>query len=52
MDGGCEINKHISINCRLARDQGGYNFDFRIKYKMLSKESAVVRFGGIKYQGE
>ncbi|XP_021700586.1 uncharacterized protein LOC110676555 [Aedes aegypti] len=33
---------------KLSRDQSGYNFDFRIKYKMLSRDSAVVRYGGIK----
>ncbi|XP_059613973.1 uncharacterized protein LOC132260076 [Phlebotomus argentipes] len=31
---------------RLARDQSGYNFDFRIQFKVLSRESAVVRYGG------
>jgi hypothetical protein len=33
---------------KLLRDQSGYNFDFRINYKFLAKEDAVVRYGGIK----
>lgn len=33
---------------KLLRDQSGYNFDFRIEYKFLSKEESVVRFGGPK----
>lgn len=33
---------------KLLRDQTGYNFDFRIAYKFLLKDEAVVRFGGIK----
>jgi hypothetical protein len=33
---------------KLLRDQSGYNFDFRIDYKFLSKEESVVRYGGIK----
>lgn len=37
---------------RLARDQSGYNFDFRVRYKVLSRESAVVRYGGIKFEGK
>ncbi|XP_033240183.1 uncharacterized protein [Drosophila pseudoobscura] len=37
----------IKLN-RLARDQSGYNFDFRIRYKVLSRDSAVTRYGGIK----
>ncbi|XP_068086166.1 uncharacterized protein [Anabrus simplex] len=32
---------------RLARDQTGYNFDFRLAYKMLAKDTAVVRYGGM-----
>lgn len=31
---------------KLLRDQSGYNFDFRIAYKFLNKDEAVVRFGG------
>lgn len=31
---------------KLLRDQSGYNFDFRIDYKFLAKEDAIVRFGG------
>ncbi|XP_038115047.1 uncharacterized protein LOC6050731 isoform X2 [Culex quinquefasciatus] len=34
---------------KLSRDQSGYNFDFRIQYKMLSRDSAVVRYGGIRH---
>ncbi|XP_032575246.1 uncharacterized protein LOC6616371 isoform X1 [Drosophila sechellia] len=37
----------IRLN-RLARDQSGYNFDFRIRYKVLSRDSSVTRYGGIK----
>ncbi|KAH8295665.1 hypothetical protein KR018_002570, partial [Drosophila ironensis] len=37
----------IKLN-RLARDQSGYNFDFRIRYKVLSRDSSVTRYGGIK----
>ncbi|XP_037044522.1 uncharacterized protein LOC119080330 isoform X2 [Bradysia coprophila] len=33
---------------KLAKDQSGYNFDFRLLYKVLPRETAVVRFGGIK----
>lgn len=33
---------------KLLREQNGYNFDFRIEYKFLSKEESVVRYGGIK----
>lgn len=33
---------------KLLREQKGYNFDFRIDYKFLSKEESVVRYGGIK----
>lgn len=35
---------------RLLRDQSGYNFDFRIQYKVLPRNAAVVRYGGIKYE--
>ncbi|KAF5292275.1 hypothetical protein FQR65_LT11238 [Abscondita terminalis] len=31
---------------RLAKDQNGYNFDFRMEYKLLMKNSASVRYGG------
>ncbi|KAH8366126.1 hypothetical protein KR093_009330, partial [Drosophila rubida] len=41
----------IKLN-RLARDQSGYNFDFRIRYKVLSKDSSVTRYGGIKLAGK
>uniref|UniRef100_A0A1B0CN39 CUB domain-containing protein n=1 Tax=Lutzomyia longipalpis TaxID=7200 RepID=A0A1B0CN39_LUTLO len=37
---------------RLARDQSGYNFDFRIQFKVLSRESAVVRYGGAQLGGK
>lgn len=33
---------------KLLREQSGYNFDFRIDYKFLSKEESVVRYGGVK----
>lgn len=33
---------------KLLREQNGYNFDFRIDYKFLSKEESVVRYGGLK----
>ncbi|XP_049313230.1 uncharacterized protein LOC105221859 isoform X3 [Bactrocera dorsalis] len=39
----------IKLN-KLARDQSGYNFDFRIRYKVLSKDSSVTRYGGIKLE--
>ncbi|KFB42898.1 AGAP006444-PA-like protein [Anopheles sinensis] len=35
---------------KLSRDQSGYNFDFRIQYKMLSRASAVVRYGGLRHE--
>ncbi|XP_053674728.1 uncharacterized protein LOC128725034 [Anopheles nili] len=35
---------------KLSRDQSGYNFDFRIQYKMLSRTSAVVRYGGLRHE--
>lgn len=31
---------------KLSKDQTGYNFDIRIDYKMLMKDSAVMRYGG------
>ncbi|XP_069694968.1 uncharacterized protein [Periplaneta americana] len=31
---------------RLARDQTGYNFDYRMGYKMLPRDAAIVRYGG------
>ncbi|XP_024945485.1 uncharacterized protein LOC107272534 isoform X2 [Cephus cinctus] len=30
---------------RLSKDQTGYNFDFRMGYKMIRKSDAVVRYG-------
>ncbi|XP_037938714.1 uncharacterized protein LOC119671912 isoform X1 [Teleopsis dalmanni] len=39
----------IKLN-KLARDQSGYNFDFRIRYKVLSRDSSVTRYGGIKLE--
>ncbi|XP_048507374.1 uncharacterized protein LOC105683642 isoform X2 [Athalia rosae] len=30
---------------RLSKDQTGYNFDFRMEYKMIRKVDAVVRYG-------
>jgi hypothetical protein len=33
---------------KLLREQSGYNFDFRIDFKFLSKDESVVRYGGIK----
>ena len=33
---------------KLLREQNGYNFDFRIDYKFLSKEESIVRYGGLK----
>uniref|UniRef100_W8C8T0 CUB domain-containing protein n=1 Tax=Ceratitis capitata TaxID=7213 RepID=W8C8T0_CERCA len=39
----------IKLN-KLARDQSGYNFDFRIRYKVLTKDSSVTRYGGIKLE--
>ena len=37
---------------KLSRDQSGYNFDFRMQYKVLSKDKSVVRYGGVKYESE
>lgn len=31
---------------RLSKDQSGYNFDFRMEYKLLKKKTATVRYGG------
>lgn len=37
----------ISVNLyRLSKDQSGYNFDFRMEYKLLKKALATVRYGG------
>lgn len=30
---------------RLSKDQTGFNFDFRMAYKMIRKSDAVVRYG-------
>lgn len=30
---------------RLSQDQTGFNFDFRMAYKMIRKSDAVVRYG-------
>lgn len=38
----------VSITLRLFRlnkDQTGFNFDFRMAYKMIRKKDAVVRYG-------
>lgn len=51
----CRLYKdetNLFLHYRLARDQSGYNFDFRLLYKVLPKETAVVRFGGIKNEGK
>lgn len=37
---------------RLAKDQSGYNFDFRILYKVLPRDAAFVRFGGVVNEGK
>nr|CAD7434252.1 unnamed protein product [Timema monikensis] len=39
------ITLNMRLN-RLNRDQTGYNFDFRLGFKMLRREAAVVRYGG------
>ncbi|XP_039292120.1 uncharacterized protein LOC111044919 [Nilaparvata lugens] len=31
---------------RLSKDNTGYNFDFKMSYKMLPRRDAVVRYGG------
>jgi hypothetical protein len=39
----------VSLSLRLmklARDQTGYNFDYRMGYKMLTRDTATVRYGG------
>lgn len=33
---------------KLLREQSGYNFDFRIDFKFLSRNESVVRYGGLK----
>lgn len=30
---------------RLSKDQTGFNFDFRMAYKMIKRSDAVVRYG-------
>lgn len=38
----------ISVSLfRLNKDQNGYNFDFRMEYKMLKRDAATVRYGGV-----
>lgn len=37
---------------RIARDQSGYNFDFKMSFKMLPKKEAIVRYGGFKFPGK
>lgn len=44
--------KNVSLHFRLSKDQSGYNFDFRLLYKVLPRETAVVRFGGIRRTGK
>ncbi|KAG5885527.1 hypothetical protein JTB14_022016 [Gonioctena quinquepunctata] len=37
----------ISVNLyRLSKVENGYNFDFRMDYKFLRKQRAIVRYGG------
>lgn len=36
----------------LSSDQNGYNFDFRISYKMLHKKDATVRYGRLLSNGK
>ncbi|XP_066901496.1 uncharacterized protein, partial [Halyomorpha halys] len=40
------LSLHITL-LTLSSDQNGYNFDFRISYKMLSRTVATTRFGGL-----
>ncbi|CAH1403619.1 unnamed protein product [Nezara viridula] len=40
------LSLHITL-LTLSSDQNGYNFDFRISYKMLSRTVATTRFGGV-----
>lgn len=37
---------------RISKEQDGYNFDFRMLYKMLPKYAAIVRYGGLRFMGE
>ncbi|XP_054289663.1 uncharacterized protein LOC129004960, partial [Macrosteles quadrilineatus] len=40
----------ISVTLRrISKDQDGYNFDFRLGYKMLPKYNAIVRYGGLRF---
>lgn len=43
---------NYNLHPRLSRDQNDYNFDFRMQYKTLSRDQAVVRYGGIKHEGK
>lgn len=36
----------IFFNLRPSKGTGGSYFDFRISYKVLPRENAIVRFGG------
>ncbi|KAE8742765.1 hypothetical protein FOCC_FOCC011693, partial [Frankliniella occidentalis] len=37
---------------RLHKDSSGYNFDFRLGYRLLPRDRAVVRYGGRHYLGD
>lgn len=34
---------------RLSKMDSGYNFDYRMAYKFLRKNTAIVRYGGSEY---
>lgn len=34
---------------KLSKDQNGYNFDFRMEYKLLKRAAASVRYGGMNF---
>ncbi|XP_022909988.1 uncharacterized protein [Onthophagus taurus] len=38
------VSIYVSL-FRLSKDQNGYNFDFRMEYKFLKKNTAMVRYG-------
>lgn len=37
----------VLIYCSQSKSSTGNKFDFRISYKVLPRENAVVRFGGV-----
>lgn len=37
---------------RLSKDENGFNFDFRMEFKLLRRHDAIVRYGGIIDEGK